>query len=625
MTKRTKILLALLSLSYIARPLIAIAQTAEERQYLLMYFKEEELVVESPTRSSKPVTQTAENVTVVTADDIRLMNAHTVAEVLNTVTGVQVFMTGGPGSAATSMIQGSESRHVAVYIDGIQLNNLSDNTVDLASLPVQNIEKIEIIKGPASSAWGSALGGVINIITKAGKDEGAGGMLSASYGQHHTGDYRAEALGKEGRFGYYFTAGRLVTDGFQPHNDFAGNNAYAKLSYDLTDHTSVRATVSYDSLDRGIGDLPFPPIFVDNEMSDVRSTVALRSTLSKSTDLQISLWYLRQHNDSSNFLLTTGAPFPFDPMDRYRDNGYGGSFKLTWKEEHHAVVFGGDYDARTLDSNNIANGSQGIKKWAGYINDTMTFGSLAVIPGLRYDWTDSNGTFTSPSLGLTYGLTETTLLRVYAARGFNIPSLAFTYGGSLGNVANPDLKVEKVESYQIGVETAAVKYLWAKVSLFRHDLDDVLETTRLPSGFAMVVNGGRQRREGLEAEIRTAPVYHTSLSAGAEFINAKDRDTGETVKSVPQRTYDIGLTYDDGSFKALAKGHYIYWNTDPVLGGVYDDFIVDLHAAKILYAGSKQSVEVFADVHNLFNGEQYGFGFYKNPGRWFEAGMRYSF
>ncbi len=229
----------------------ASAQSTEEKDFLLMYFKEEELVVEAPTRARKSLAQTAENVSVVTADEIRFMNAHTAAEVLNTVTGVQVFLTGGPGSSATAFIQGSGSRHVAVFIDGVPLNNLSDNAAELGSLPVQNIEKIEIIKGPASSAWGSALGGVINIITKAGQDEGFGGVLSASSGKHDTGDFRAEASGKKVGVGYYLTAGRLQTDGFRPHNDFSGNNAYAKLSYDITGATSVIATVSYDKVARG--------------------------------------------------------------------------------------------------------------------------------------------------------------------------------------------------------------------------------------------------------------------------------------------------------------------------------------------------------------------------------------
>ena len=587
-----------------------------------MYFKEEELVVESPTRARKPLSQTAENVSVVTSDDIRLMNAHTVAEVLNTVTGVQVFLTGGPGSTATTFIQGSGSRHVAVFIDGVPLNNLSDNAAELGSLPVQNIEKIEIIKGPASSAWGSALGGVINIITKSGQDKGFGGVLSASSGKHDTRDFRAEASGRQAGVGYYFTAGRLQTDGFRPHNDFWGNNAYAKLSYDITSKTSVLATASYEKSERGIAELPDFGIYVNNDVKNVRYTVAVRSSLSESTDLQVNGWHLRQHSDFSNRRISSGAEVS---ADSYIDDGYGGSFKLIWKGQHHNVVLGGDYDFRTLNSNAIAGNNQGIEKQAAFINDTMSFGRLTITPGLRYDKTDTNGDFTSPSLGMTYRIGETTLLRASAARGFSVPALAGTYGDNLFHVSNPDLKMEKVKSYQIGAETAVVKYLWIKVSGFRHDLDDVLENVALSPVSFITVNSGRERRQGLEVELRTAPIYHTTLSAGASFISAKDRDTGETIKSVAQRTYDIGLQYDDGSFKALVKGHYIYWNTDKFFEGKYDDFIVDAHVMKTLYTRNDHSLEAFADVHNLFNDEQYPADIYKNPGRWFEAGVRYVF
>ena len=623
MTQTTTFLAVLLStLSVILPAFTASAQTAEERQYLLMYFKEEELVVESPTRSSKPVTQTAENVTVVTADDIRLMDAHTVAEVLNTVTGVQVFLTGGPGSTATAFIEGSGSRHVAVYIDGIPQNNLSDNTAEIGALPVQNIAKIEIIKGPASSAWGTALGGVINIITKAGEQEGKAGLLSTSYGQHHTGDYRAEASGKGAGVGYYVTAGRLESDGFRPHNDFGGNNGYIKLSYDLTDDTSVTGTFNYDDVSRRLGDIPDFGIYVENSQNTVQTSLALRSSLSKSMDLQMSVWHLRQSSDFSNRMIALGAEVS---KDNYLDDGYGGGIKLTWKSDHHALVLGGDFDSRILDSNAIAGGSQGMRKRAVYINDTMTYGPLSVIPGLRYDRTDTNGDFTSPSLGLTWQAGATTLLRVSAARGFSVPQLAATYGDNLFHVSNPALKMETVTSYQVGAETAAVKYLWLKVSVFRNDLDDVLENVALSPTSFITVNGGRERREGLETELRTSPVWHMSLTAGAEFVKAKDRDTGQTIRSVAQRTYDIGLQYDDGSFKALAKGHSIYWNTDPFFQGRYDVFIVDVHASQVIYARGSQSFEVFGDVHNLFNGEQYAFSIYKNPGRWFEGGVRYVF
>jgi vitamin B12 transporter len=536
---------------------------------------------------------------------------------------VQVLISGGPGSAAQVAIQGSENRHVSVFMDGIPLNNLSNNVTDLGSLPVQNIEKIEIIKGPASSAWGSALGGVINIITKSGAKEGLSGLVSASYGEKNTGDYRVETSGKQEKLGYYVSAGRLQTNGFRPHNDFAGNNAYAKLSYDITKNTSALFTVGYDRLSRGVAEVPEQDLFENNKLETVRSSFSVNSFINKEIILNLSFWQMHQTYDFFNYQLSSGAVIS---EDDFRDKGYGTSVKLTWKHDSQNVVLGADDDSRTLESNRIADGEQRLTKWALFINDTLSFDRMSISAGVRQDHTNTNGDFTSPSLGMTYKITDDTLLRAYAARGFSIPPLSSTFGDNMFFSANPALKMEKVWSYQLGAETTALTYLWLKVSGFRHDIRDVIETEALSGTTFTAVNAGKQRRQGLEVEMKTTPVYHTSLYAGAAFINVKDLETGDTVPNNPQRTYDLGIQYDDQeSFKALLKGHYIYWNSDPFFQGRYDSFIFDLNIVKKLFIHNEQMIEAFVEVHNILNSSQYPASFYKNPERWFEAGIRYFF
>ena len=600
----------------------AFAQSEEDRRILLMYYKEDELTVESATRSRKSITQTAENVTVVTAEDIKLMNAHTVADVLNTVPGVQVFMTGGPGSIAPASILGSDNRHVTVFFDGIPLNNLSDNVTDLGLIPVQNIQKIEIIKGPASSAWGSALGGVINIITKSGSADNSVGMVSASYGEKNTGDFRLETSGKQDRFGYYVDAGRLQTNGFRPHNDFSGNNAYAKLTYDLTRDTSILFSTGYDTVKRGIVDIPDFDLFINNNVETVKSTLALRSAINKETELYLSLWQLHNIYTVYNYQRSTGAELS---NDRYDDDGYGSSARITWSLQQHTIVIGADFDFKKLESNVITNGEQKLRTSAYYLNDTMTFARLSIIPGVRFDETNTNGNFTSPVLGMTYKLTDKTLIRAYAARGFSIPPFSFTFGDNVFSIPNPGLKVEQVWSYQGGVETTALQYLWLKLSAFRNDIKDVIENEPISATQFMAVNIGKERRQGLEIDMKTVPLFNISLTAGAVFMNAKDLSTGETILNSPQRTYDLGLQYNDKSFKALLQAHYIDWNADPVFGGEYDSFTYDLHLLKLLSSHGEQKVEAFFDIHNIFNTGQYPIAIYKNPGRWIEAGVRYAF
>lgn len=601
------------------------AQSGEEKKFLLMYFKEEELEVISATRSLKSITRVAENIEVITAEDIELMNAHTLADVLNTLNGIQVFFAGGsPGSIAASRIQGANQSHVTIFLDGVFLNNLTENVTEIGSIPVQIIEKIEIIKGPASSSWGSSLGSVVNIITKSPTTgDKLNGTLSASYGEDNTGDFRAEARGRMNKFGYYLSAGRLQSDGLTQGFDVSENNLYTKLAYNVTDSTDILLTAFYNRTKRGEGE--DQQYDYSDKVKQFFVTLSLNTSLSKEVNLNLSLRSFQNFWDSYINLLSTGEElYKFN----YNDRKYGASAKLAWKHERHNIVIGTDYDDGTLKSNSIADGEQGLRIWAIFANDTIIWDKLSITPGIRYDNTDINGDFTSPSLGITYNLSDNTILRAYVARGFSIPNLYSTFGDNVYYRCNPDLKVENVWSYQLGAETGALKYLWLKISAFRHETRDAIVDEIISEDPILFtrVNKGKQRRQGMEIEMKTVPVYNTTLTAGATFIHTKNLNTGETARNVPRYTYDIALKYDDEkSFKALFKGRYIWWNADSFYNGKYNAFIFDINVIKSLYKQNGRILEAFLAVHNIFNSSQYLIDSYKNPKRWVEGGVRFKF
>jgi len=618
-----RILFCLIVCSCLLIPMSS-ALAEDDKSYMEMFFKEEDMVVVSPTRHPKKISYAAENISIVTAADIRLMNAHTLADVLNTINGVQPVMTGGPGSLATTRIQGSEQRHVTIFIDGVSVNSLSDNAAEIGSFPVQNIARIEIIKGPASASWGSALGGIVNIITKTGDtDKNLRGTLSASYGEKNTGDYRVEAYGKKGAFDYYFNAGKFKTDGLRPHNKFSGDNIYANFSYNLSTDTKVRFAMGYNKGASGIAEDNQNNLIFDDKSRSLFSTLSVVSQLSKEAEADLSVRTSR--SIYNQFISLSGVGMELD-RSSYDDRGYGASGKVSWQRSIHQVTSGFDYDYKKLVSNKIADGRQHIEKVAFYANDTMAFDKIALTPGIRFDYTDTNGNFLSPSIGLTYEPISRTILRATIARGFSIPPLAYTFGNSLFFVANPQLKVERVWSYQVGVETDGLKYVWLKIAAFRHDVSDAITVENLSPGSFQTVNGGKERREGIEVDLRSAPVYNISLYAAATFINAKNLETGEMIKNIPRYTYDLGLQYDNNSWlKALIKGRYAWLNFEGEAMGKYNGFIVDINLIGTPGKIKGNPIEVFFNVHNVLNGSQYAAVIYKNPSRWMEAGIRYSF
>ncbi|MGA1841166.1 MAG: TonB-dependent receptor plug domain-containing protein [bacterium] len=601
----------------------------EEARYLQLVYG----VVVTPTRHPKDISQSAENITVITSEDLEMINAHTLTDALTNITGVQINILSGPGSITNGHIQGSELRHVLVMIDGIAVNNLSNNVADFGAIPIQNIERVEIIKGPASSSWGSSLGGIINIITKSPSDsQEITGTCSAFYGEKNSTDYRAEASATVFKYiGYYLFAGNIYSDGLTEDTSYDEDNFYSKLNWKIWDKGNLYFTLSYNEGYRGVTKIPLPQhndLSLDNNFKYLFTTLNFNYSITQETDFQISYRWSEKNFESITYQKSTG----WESNDITDDSLHGCSIDLTWNDEIHNLVLGYDFDRGKLESVHIIDGKQYLKKWAVFSNDTITLNKFSLTPGIRYDYTNTNDDYVSPSFGLTYKMNKKNLFRGYIARGFNIPPLSSTFVSESNLLPNPDLKIEKIWSIQAGIESSAIKYLWLKSTLFRHNiwdavfLDSLSDPNGLPNGNKMFINKKRQIRQGIEMEIKTIPVYNTSLSAGYSFIEAKDKDTGKKLTDVPIETYDIGIKYSkDESFWVYLDGHYIAWNAGPLDNCLDRNFIWDINLMKRIHWDNKITIRTFFTMHNIFNGSHYLSDIYKNHGRWIETGLNFEF
>ena len=168
-------------------------------------------VVVTATRTETPETEIGSAITVVTAKDIADKNINNVADALRTVPGLDVVRAGAVGQQTSVFMRGANSNHTLVLVDGVEMNDPSSPTgaFDFAFLQTDNIERIEVVRGAASAAFGSdAIGGVINIITKkgTGKTKLLGVAEGGSYGTWKTG---GNISGGTDRVNYSFDASRL--------------------------------------------------------------------------------------------------------------------------------------------------------------------------------------------------------------------------------------------------------------------------------------------------------------------------------------------------------------------------------------------------------------------------------
>lgn len=580
------------------------------------------------SRFPRPVSKIAENVTVITAHDIARLNAHTLAEVLQTVPGFQLDQLQAPGSSVFFTLLSITSQHILVQLDGVPLNFLSlENFSEVGMIPVQMIERVEILKGAASAAWGSALGGVINIVTKSPvRDQNLSGMASASYAQRSTSDLRGELSGTAKRLSYYLTGGNIRSDGLSEGNKTNLNHGFGKFSYDMPnggkltfgldirDNSSeLEHSTKYDS--HGTGDISY-----------LNSYLAFRYPLAERLTLELN------GRGGRRYLGNQRRPFNefelnWDSEIREIYQGIGAG--LNWGDAENNLSAGLEYDhndfkqRETVTDMSAANFDLSLDRWSSYINGTLTFGRLSILPGFRLDDANLLKTAISYTLGATFRLTDSTILRAYAARGYSMPII------NTVEVLNGQRQLQNVKTLQAGMESSAIPYLWLKGTLFYNDISNI----QTYNGDVQIILRDQIRR-GFELEFRTSPLYNLALTGGYTYTDAWDKQTRTKLNFIhigPSRGAKLGLNYDNSAIglRGAVTGNYVDWYLEDrypkEMHPKSRSFIWDLHITQKLFPDDDMSAEIFFSARNIFNGNQYQFDLRPTNPRWFEAGVRYRF
>ena len=596
---RLQVVLALLCLCiWLAPALLHAAEAEEDTLALFSAWQEED--AGGATRSPKPLSQTAENVTVVTNAEIVRLNAHTLADVLDTVPGLQLSHNGGPGIAAYTQIQSASFEHVLLLLDGIPFTNFNSNFSDVSAIPARIIERVEIIKGSASSAWGSALGGVINVVTKAPEQErGISGAIAASTGTKNSSDTSLELSGSVNRLGYYLTAGFLGSDGLVPKTGINNSNFHGRLTWDLPSKGQLFAQAT--GFFSRQGDLYAPPadLTQQDDKRQINAVVGLRQPLTDRLELAVSGYHTFNRQEAAYYNISDGAEAY--PKALGVESTLGVTASLTWRGDQHLLVVGSDYRHLEVQDTGVDRLTRQADRWGLFLSDTISLGSFSITPGLRFDRPQTASDQFSASLGGTWQVSDSTLLRAYAARGYGMQVLAPQY----------DPRPTKIFTTQVGVENTSIPYLWLKATLFRN--------------MTWGADTEQQLAQGTELEVKTKPVFHTSLGAGWTYTDTHRTSDGTPVHDgKPTQTLKLALTYTDAMFRGTLTGRHIFWNStsdDNAKNGL----IWDLHLGATLYQKENTALELFVSGRNLFNSRYYCRDVFPNVGRWFEGGMRVKF
>jgi len=604
-------------------------------------------VVVTATKTSTPLFELANSITVIDSVEIERKKNSNVLELLKTEYGLNITQQGSFGSLANVYTRGANTGHTLVLLDGIEINMPSDpgGTFDFGNLPVDNIERIEILRGPQSTLYGSdALAGVINIITKKGTGTPKF-FLSTVGGSYNSYKGLAGLNGSYDFLNYSLTLSRFKTDGFSSASEETGNkekdgsSSYStslRLGAEITDDLDLnfifrftKADVDYDQFGGQFGD---DPTYVYKLEESAFRTEGKYSAFNGFWEQTLGVSIFRNVRKYSN------DAFVYDASRAFYD---GRKLKIDWQNNFYlantnTLILGVETEkeeaeteyyifSQTFPLESILPKSSS-RTTGVYLQDQFKLENFFGTAGVRFDDHQRFGSTLTYRFAPAYIIWETgTKLKATIGTGFKAPSLYYLFDPSYGN---PDLNPEKSIGWDAGIE----QYLWDSkliigATYFENYFKDLF-------GFDenfRTININKAETRGVEFYFILNLLKEISTKGNFTYTDSKDKSMNSPDKDLPllrrpkiKASYEVNYSFND---KANINGEIIYagerddkdFSQFPVQRVKLKGYsIVNLAASYKIF----EFLQLYARVENLFDTDYEEVLGYATPGLSGYAGIK---
>jgi len=495
--------------------------------------------------------------TVFTRDDIDRLQPTRLTDLLNRVPGVQIAPTGGRGSLPGVYIRGTKSAQSLVLVDGQRIANTTSGDSGLQYLNVDQIERVEVLRGSRSVIYGSdAIGGVIQVFTRRNAEQGLQPRLKLGFGSHHTWE---RSLGLSGgaeqtRFnlgasldetaGINATRTSFPSDG--DHDAYRNQSLSLNLSHAFNDALEVgfnlldnRGKSEYDNsfgrydivTGQTVGQKPYTDYTVSS------ASGYADATLNEHWQSRLE-WGHSENRDTKRDTLSDD----FSVFNTYRDS-------VNWQNdltlnEQNSLILGADwYEDRFHGSTTFTENSRWNR--AAFVQHRFHGEWFSTELGLRRDQNQQFGGQNSWSGTVTLPVNPDNDLLLSYSEGFRAPTFNDLYYPDT-KYSNPDLQPETSKSYELQWRSQLSDSTRLEASLYRTDLSDaiILDRSGRPQNVASA------RINGVEAALKQE-LFGWQGNLGLSLIDPRDRDSGHTLARRARRTLSLDL---DRQFDKLGLG-----------------------------------------------------------------------
>lgn len=572
--------------------------------------------------------------TVFTREDIDRLQPSDVPDLLRRVPGVQVAQTGGRGSLPGIYIRGTQSAQSLVLVDGQRIGNSTSGDSNLQHLNIEQIERVEVLRGSRSVIYGSdAIGGVIQIFTRRGTEQGLQPRLHLGFGSQQTWERSLGLSGGDEKTRFNLGASLDETAGIDrthesypsdsDHDAYRNKSLSLSLSHALTDDVEVGANL-LDNRGRSEFDNPFGRFDMDTfesvqqqpysdfNVSSISSYVDAR--VNETWKTRIELGHSENREKTFDKLSDERTVF-----NTYRDS-------VNWQNDltldaRNSLILGGDwYEDRVNSSTAFDEDSRWNR--AAFIQHRYQADSFSTEIGLRHDDNQQFGNQNTWSGTFTLPLNPDNDVLLSYSEGFRAPTFNDLY---YPDFSNPDLKPETSKSYELQWRSQLSDSARLEASIYRTDLEDAI----IFGSNSRPQNVASARINGFEAALKHE-LFGWQSNLGVAIIDPRDRDTGHTLARRARRTasWDVDRQFDRlglGASWQLVSGSYDDLNNTQSLGGygtlglrsswaLNREIKLDLKVDNLLDKG-------YSRANYSYDGAQYG---YREEGRAWMFGVTWT-
>lgn len=615
----------------------------------------------TPFRREGKVRDATRPVYVINREEIEAQGARTVKEALRFVPGILPDGTVGTelGGLSGQFIRGSNTGQVLILLNGRPINNLGSGGFDLSEITTDIVERIEVLPGGGSTLYGSdAIGGTINIITRRPtKDITTTAQLR--FGSHDLNEQSIQNSGKQGNVswlvGYNRTRANNNFDYSIPEVDFDGtrenadvlyNNLNLQVNAELNERQSLSFNTIYLAKDQGVpGGVAIPQIsqaafnsLTDNNRKytdQVLTDLTWNAKLGKADD---SLLTAKVYLDFLNTRFDNRTDISNQQQFDNNQKSLGFQVQHNWQiAQNQNITYGFDYrnvsaqnvTRNLVDSTETENYDDSIGQgavFAKYLVDVTPDVRLNL--GLRQDFNSLiNGSVTSPAVGARWNLAEKTTVRANYIRNFRVPTLFNLFSNSPFAQGNPDLKPERGNSFDVGIDQQLGDIGLLRLTFFNNTITDNIAYDNVNFTYE---NIGKVRTNGIELALNLQLAKNFYFSGNYTLNDPKilessnPAEVDQELRFAGADSINLGLSYENaqGWYAGIlmhSLGSYPTNNTNTESLPGYTTFDFKLRVPV------SENLALNGSVENIFDQRFQLFPGFPDAGRIIQVGMNYKF